>query len=155
LAAENLVATKGWKAPTGTVDYDTEDELKAAVREVHEETHIDILPENLKLVGMIPSDKQIGRNPDRNLLFTCISTQQANIQPQEKEIEKVVWLSVHEFLESKLPVNHTSKPLVMQEVVRIAKKSIENNQGWSALPAFWGSGRTAKIYQDTSKPLNG
>jgi 8-oxo-dGTP pyrophosphatase MutT (NUDIX family) len=139
---------KGWKAPTGGVDYKNEDELTAAVREVREETNLEISPHQLTLVGMAPTNNLRGRSPDRNFVYACKSDKTNEIKPQEKEIRKVEWISVNDFLTSKLPVNHESRPLVLQEVVRIAKKSLENKQGWKPCQAYWGSGRPAVLYQE-------
>jgi hypothetical protein len=55
---------------------------------------------------------------------------------------------INEFLTSKLPVSHESKPLVLQEVVRVARKSLEENQGWQGSPAYWGSGRATTLYSN-------
>lgn len=137
---------KGWKAPTGSVDYEKEDEITAAVREVKEETKLDIKAEELRLVGMAPTEMLRGRSPDRNFVFTCKVNNPSEIAAQPEEIKKVEWLSVDAFLSSKLPVTHESRPLILQEVVRIAKEAMVNHQGWQSSGAFWGSGRPAKLY---------
>lgn len=144
---------KGWKAPTGSVDYEQEDEAAAAVREVKEETNLDILPEHLVLVGMAPTNNLRGRSPDRNFVFVCKTDITEGIKPQEKEIKQVAWISVNDFLTSKLPVSHELRPLILQEVVRIAKTSLENNHGWKASAAYWGSGKPAILYQEQSSRL--
>jgi 8-oxo-dGTP pyrophosphatase MutT (NUDIX family) len=145
---EKLGPYKGWKAPTGGVDYDMEDERAAAVREVKEETNLNIKAEDLTLVGMAPTNNLRGRSPDRNFVFACMGDNSAEIKAQESEIKQVAWISVDQFLKEELAVNHKSRPLIIQEVVRIAKKSLEKGSGWQGSQAFWGSGREAVLYHN-------
>ncbi len=137
---------RGWKAPTGTVDYENEDELQAAAREIKEETNIDIEKEQLSLVAMAPTNSFRGRSPDRNFVFTCKHTGSSEIRAQEKEIRKVEWISVDEFLNKNDLVAHQFRPLILQEVVRIARENLLNNQGWKPANAFWGSGKATTLF---------
>lgn len=65
---------------------------------------------------------------------------------KEGEIKNVSWTSVNRFLESEIPVRHTSKPLVVQAVVKKALDALQNNHEGSQLTAYYASGRSVTIY---------
>lgn len=132
----------GWKAPTGGVDYENgEDERLAASRELQEETGLLVVPEQLKFVSLVTTNAFPGRSPDRNFVFAsrCEEAEELTLIPQRKEIITVEWILVDEFLNSELPLNIAERPLVIQEVVRIAQKSLMQNQGWQSQEAYWGN----------------
>lgn len=137
---------RGWKAPTGGVDYGNEDEWTAAVRELKEETNVEIAQEQLKLVGLMPTNLK-GRIPNRNFIFTAICDHNTcTLKSQESEIQKASWLSVSDFLSSKLPAKHENRPLVVQEVVKIALEAQKNGFGWQSFTAYRSAGGEALLY---------
>ncbi|EFB40247.1 NUDIX domain-containing protein [Parachlamydia acanthamoebae] len=138
-----------WKAPTGSVEEEKETPLEAAVRDVLEETNLEISLEHLHLVSTISTKNFRGNKPDYNFVYAGISNHPGDIKPKEKDIKDVAWLSVNDFLKGELPVKHELRPLILQQVVSIAKECLEKNQGWGASPAYWGSGKPAILFQKT------
>lgn len=138
---------RGWKAPTGTVDYEKgEDPVKAVVREIAEETNVNISAENALLVGNSWTSCFRGTNPDINFAYAfCTDEDSQQLKAQESEIKKVEWISVKDFLENPAPVSH-DKPLILKGVVEAALEAMRSRNGWIPQSLFWGSGKAVSFY---------
>jgi 8-oxo-dGTP pyrophosphatase MutT (NUDIX family) len=138
---ENTNQYRGWKAPTGGVDYEVENERMAAVREVKEETDITLSENQLRLVSLVSTNTIPGRAPDRNFVFAgiCDNATELVPKPQVREIKEASWIKVEDFLSSELPLDNAKEPLVLKDVVRTAMKCLTTDQGWISKEAYWGS----------------
>ena len=148
---ERLGPYLSWKAPTGTVDYEKNEEPKEAViREIKEETGIDLA--GAPLLSSFTWTKNFrGNQPDINLGFAFVIDENAqNIKKQDSEIAKAEWISVNDFIQTKHP--NSTLPLVHARIVAVAHKAVlmkkdcpENKDCLDELVA-WGSGKPVTLF---------
>lgn len=137
---------KNWKAPTGTVENESEDEILAVLRELKEETGVEVPAKALRLAAVIPTKGRAGNIVDYNFVFTSINEGNPKITAQKSEIKDAKWISVDEFLQRKNLVEHQNRPLVVQEVIKVAKESLEKNSSWKPSTAYFRSPYPTQIY---------
>jgi 8-oxo-dGTP pyrophosphatase MutT (NUDIX family) len=136
---------KDWKAPTGSIDIG-EEPVNAVVRELFEETGVQVKAEDAILVGMGWTPNFRGIVPDINQVFAfSIEETQCNLKRQEEEIEHVKWLSVGDFANLPVTLGH-NKPFIIKMVVDVAKRAMQNQTGWHVNKSAWASGKDIFFY---------
>jgi ADP-ribose pyrophosphatase YjhB (NUDIX family) len=136
---------KDWKAPTGSVDTG-EEPVNAVVRELLEETGVHVKAEDAVFVGEGWTPNFRGSAPDINQVFAFqIDETRDTLIAQEDEIEHVKWLSVTDFANLPVTLNH-DKPFVIKTVVEAAHRSLINQTGWHVNKSAWASGKDIRFY---------
>jgi 8-oxo-dGTP pyrophosphatase MutT (NUDIX family) len=149
---ERLGANKKLKPPTGTVDYlkGTDDPLSAVVRELKEETHLDVNPADAVLVGNTWSANFRGTSPDINYVFAFRVSSNVLLKAQEEEISKIEWKPVQEYLAESL--EEASKPWVIKRIVFAALEALNNKKEWRTHTLFWSSGKPVTLFSFNAGP---
>lgn len=136
---------RDWKAPTGGVDTG-EEPVNAVVRELYEETGVQVNAEDAVLVGQGWTPNFRGTAPDINQVFAFqIDENQCILKKQEEEIENVKWLPVEDFENLHLTLSH-NKPFIIKTAVKVAKNAMQNQTGWHVQNSAWGSGKDIHFY---------
>jgi ADP-ribose pyrophosphatase YjhB (NUDIX family) len=144
---------RGWKAPTGAVDYEKgENPLEAAVREISEETKLSISSRDAVFVGAAWTKNFRGNSPDVNYVFACkCKDETQQLKAQEEEIAKVQWISYAEFMKTPAipPVAAGTETVnavpdaefLIKKVVEAAYDALKSQSGWSSKDLKWASGK--------------
>lgn len=136
---------RDWKAPTGGVDTG-EEPVDAVVRELFEETGVQVKAEDAVLVGEGWSPNFRGTSPDINQVFAFhIDETECTLKAQEEEIEHVKWLPVEDFENMPVKLSH-NKPFIIKAVVKAAQRAMQNQTGWHAHQSAWASGKDTHFY---------
>lgn len=144
----------GVKAVTGTVDHEikpNETPLSVFVREVKEETNVDVNPSEAKAAGTIWTPCFRGKVADVNFIFAArVMKADQKLVAQASEVRNVKWMNVEEFLAMQLKVKH-NKPLIVKEAVWKALCAMRNPQAPNAEKFAWGSGTDNEVYSSYPK----
>lgn len=136
---------KDWKAPTGSVDAG-EEPVDAVVRELLEETGVHVNAADAVFVGEGWTPNFRGSAPDINQVFAFrIDETRHTPIAQEDEIEHVKWISLNDFANPSISLNH-DKPFVIKTVVEAAHRALENQTGWHVNKSSWASGKDIRFY---------
>ena len=94
-----------WGFPKGHVE-DGETEVETAIREVKEETNVDIVvDENLRFVNHYITDKNVDKTV---IFFVAHPIDNLNIIAQEAEIKEIEWVDI-DLVEDKLTFDNTKE----------------------------------------------
>ena len=94
-----------WGFPKGHVE-DGETEVETAIREVKEETNVDIVvDENLRFVNHYITDKNVDKTV---IFFVAHPIDNLNIIAQEAEIKEIEWVDI-DSVEDKLTFDNTKE----------------------------------------------
>lgn len=134
------------KPPTGTVDYleAGEDPLKAVVRELKEETNIDVDSSEAVLVGNTWTQKLRGNNPDINYVFAFKTSTETSLQAQEEEIAHVCWQPIEDYL--KEDTEKTDQPYVMKRIVAAALHALKHRTEWIPCYLYWTNSKPVTLF---------
>lgn len=104
-----------WDFPKGHIE-EGETEIETAIREVKEETNIDVNVQKEKryVVEYYPEE-----NIHKEVVYFLATNQSSEIIPQQSEIEKIEWVPLEE-AENKITYN-TSKELIKKVIKEIEK----------------------------------
>ena len=92
---------RGWGPPGGLVDKD-ETYAQAAVRELEEETGIEIEPDSLRLVGVYPTCGKYGE-PGCSVIFTVQASEKYAIFMTSDEVKSISWYNKEKVLSLTIP----------------------------------------------------
>lgn len=137
------------KPPTGGVEYLDihEDPLTAVVRELKEETNLQVDPYQAVLVGTAWTQHLRGRNPDVNFVFAFLADEGSELKAQEGEISKVGWFPITEYLNEA----DESKPYVMKQIVRCAFEAIKQGKEWTFNEHYWAQEKPVTLFSYNQK----
>lgn len=143
---ESVGSIKKIKPPTGTVEYGQNQEtpLEAVVRELKEETQIEVDPAKAFHVGSTWSNNYRGTNPDIAFIFAFVLDQMKEPVAQKSEISKAKWVSVEEYIQV-LP-EEIGKPWLLRQVVVSAFEAIKNNKYWKPKTVYLSTGNKVDLF---------
>ncbi len=142
---EQVGPIKKFKPPTGGIDYGLNEDtpLKAAIRELEEETQIVVDPASAILVGTGWSNNYRGTNPDISYIFAFVLNEKQQPVAQTSEISKAQWISVEEFMQE--PTEEKNKPWLLRQAV------IAGHQALRVSKDTW---KVQTLYLTTGKPVD-
>lgn len=141
LIREKWGGVKDMKPPTGSVDYleAGEHPLQAVVRELKEETNIEVNLADAVLVANTWTQKLRGNSPDINFIFAYKSSSNADLTFHEDEITEGGWHSVEKYTDQ-------ADSYVMKQIVKAAKRALEHQKQWTAQACFWSDGKPVTLF---------
>jgi ADP-ribose pyrophosphatase YjhB (NUDIX family) len=140
LIQEKQGPAKGkWKPPTGTVEYETgENPTQAVVREVEEETGIQLKQEDARLTSCYFANNYA--IPDHNFTYVFVIPDIVPLKAQEGEISGIRWHSVDKFLSQT-----DEKPWIMRTSVQAAFAALKKQTEWKPSINYFSSGKPATV----------
>ena len=146
LIQEKYCQHKKLKPPTGTVDYleYNESPLKAVVRELKEETNVDVNILDAVLVGNTWTQQLRGLSPDINFIFAFKASSKSELLAEEGEVDYVAWHPVKEYLEESS--EELSRPWAMKRMVRAAYLALKHQKDWGYQNLHWNNGKPVTLY---------
>jgi len=134
------------KPPTGSVDYleAAEHPLNAVVREIKEETNIEVKPSDAVLVGNAWTQHLRGNNPDINFVFAFRVSTDAVLKAQEDEITHVGWQSIETYIKEDSGENN--QPYVMKRIVTAALQAFVHQKEWVSHNLYWNNGKPVTLF---------
>ncbi len=128
-----------WKPPTGTVEYETgENPTQAVVREVEEETGIQLKKEEARLTSWYYANNYA--IPDHNFTYVFVIPETVPLKAQEGEISSIGWHSVDKFLSQQ-----DEKPWIMRTTVQAAFSALKKQTEWKPSINYFSSGKPATV----------
>ena len=108
-----------WGMPKGHIE-EGETEVQTAIREVKEETNIDVVVnEDYRYVEEYSPKEDIWKE----VVYFLAKNKNANSHPQQEEISELIWLPMHKAIE-KITYDNS------KEIVRRLKKDLEERGGF-------------------------
>lgn len=143
---EQIGVIKKFKPPTGGVDYGESQEtpLQAVVRELKEETQIEVDPNKAFYVGTGWSNNYRGVNPDISYIFAFVLPEIKAPVAQDSEISKAVWMSVEEFI--KEPPEEKEKPWLLRQAVVAALDAVKSGNSWKKQTLYLTTGKEVDFF---------